>query len=187
MSNWYKTAKENVKDEDLQDYQSFGWTSIDVPQKVIEKVKEIQETIDEDDLFIKKEGDWKYGLEDDFHITVKWGIVTKDPEEVKKAVEGFHGGEVNLYKTSLFENDEYDVLKVSVDSDALTELNKGISEKLETEDSHPTYNPHITIAYIKSGRGKKYTGGNEFEGTRFSFDKIRFEDSDDKVTGIKLK
>ena len=185
--NWYKTAKEKeVKDEDLQDYQSFGWTSIDVPKAVIAKVKAIQKTIDEDDLFIKKEGDWKYGLEDDFHITVKWGLVTKDPEEVKKAVKGFKGGEVQLYKIDLFENDEYDVLKINADSDALSELNKGISDKLETEDSHPTYNPHVTIAYVKSGRGKKYTDA-KFEKIKFSFDKIRFEDSDDKLTIIGLE
>ena len=184
--NWYKKAKEEVKDEDLQDYQSFGWTSIDVPKIVIDKIKEIQKTIDPRDLFRKKEGDWTYGLEDDFHITVKWGIVTKDPEEVKKAVKGFHGGEVQLYKIDLFENDEYDVLKINADSDALWELNKGISDKLETEDSHPTYNPHVTIAYVKSGRGKKYTDA-KFEKIKFSFDKIRFEDSDDKLTIIGLE
>jgi len=188
--NWYKTAKEEakeeVKDEDLQDYQSFGWTSIDISQDAIDFIKGYQKYIKKDDLFIKKEGDWKYGLEDDFHITVKWGIVTKDPEEVKKAVDGYQGGEVQLYKISLFENDEYDVLKIDADSDALSELNSAISEKLETEDSHPTYNPHATIAYIKSGRGKKYITNFE-DKIVFSFDKIRFEDSDDKVTNIDLE
>lgn len=185
--NWYKKATEEVKDKDLQKYQSYGWTSIDVPKEVIEKIKEIQKTIDRDDLFIKKEGDWKYGLESDFHITVKWGIITKDPEEVKEAIDGIKGGEVNLSKIDLFENDEYDVLKVNVDSDALSELNKAIGDKLETADSHPTYNPHVTIAYLKSGKGKEYTGGNEFKGIKFFFDKIRFEDSDNKLTEIKLK
>jgi len=183
--NWYKIAKQ-VKDKDLQDYQSFGWTNIDIPQNIVNKVKSMQKTIDKDDIFVKKEGEWKYGLEDDFHITVKWGIVTKDPEKVKKAVKGFHGGEVNLSKVDLFENDEYDVLKVSVYSDALTKLNKALSANLETQDSHPTYNPHITIAYIKSGLGKKYTGGNEFKGVKFSFDKITFEDSEDNKTIIDL-
>jgi len=152
--NWYKKAKEEVKDEDIQDVQDYGWTSIDVPQDVIDKVTSMQKTIDEDDLFIKEEGDWNYGLEDEFHITVKYGIVTKDAEKVKKAVEGFQGGEVNLYNIDLFENDEYDVLKVNVDSDALSELNKALSDNLETHDSFPTYNPHVTIAYIKSGLGK---------------------------------
>jgi len=184
--NWYKKAKEEVQDKDLQEYQSYGWTSIDIPKKVIDKIKAIQKTIDKDDLFVKHEGDWNYGLEDDFHITVKWGIITKDPEEVRKAVDGFQGGEVQLYDISLFENDEYDVLKIDADSDALNELNKGISDKLETKDSYPEYHPHATIAYIKSGRGKKYTNRN-FDKILFSFDKIRFEDSDDKVTTINLE
>jgi len=182
--NWYKTAKE-VKDKDLQELQSFGWTSVSTPKEVVDKVKSLQKDIDENDLFIKKEKDWKYGLEDDFHITVKWGIITKDAEEVKKAVKGFQGGEVQLYKISLFKNDEYDVLKIDVDSDALSELNSAIGDKLETEDSHPTYNPHVTIAYIKSGLGKKYV--TDFKKMVFSFDKIIFEDSDDKVTIINLE
>jgi 2'-5' RNA ligase len=171
---WYKIAKkeEKVKDEDLQDYQSFGWTSIAVPDSVIEKVKHIQKNIDKEDLFIKHEGDWSYGLEDDFHITVKWGIVTKDPEKVKEAVKGHKGGEVKLKDVDLFENDEYDVLKVNVESDALRELNKAISDSLETEDSHPDYNPHVTIAYIKTGKGKNYIGLSDFKDMKFSFDEI---------------
>ena len=181
--SWYKKAKE----KDLEEYQEYGWTSIDVPQNIIDKVEDMQKTIDEEDLFVKKEGDWKYGLEDEFHITVKWGLVTKDAEKVKDIVECFQGGEVNLYKVDLFENEEFDVLKISVDSDALSELNHTITDNLETHDTHPTYNPHITIAYLKPGLGKKYAGGNEFEGVKFSFNKITFEDSEDKKTVIILK
>jgi 2'-5' RNA ligase len=57
---------------------------------------------------------------------------------------------------SLFENDEYDVLKFNVISNDLAKLNKLMKGNFEYTSNYPNYIPHLTIAYLKKGEGKKY-------------------------------
>lgn len=182
-----RTAEDKVKDEDLQDYQSFSWSFVNVPKEVSDKLKEFQGHIPDEELFKKKEGDWTYGLEDEHHIIVKWGIHTNNAEAVKEVIDGQEGGEVKLGDVDIFENDEYDVLKVNIISKDLHRLNKRISDGLEVTDTHPEYKPHMTIAYLKVGEGEKYIGDDFFKDLGFDFDEIVFEDQDDNETKIGLK
>lgn len=54
-----------------------------------------------------------------------------------------------------FQTPEYDVVFAEVESDDLVRLNKTLAQMPHT-DTHPTYHPHITIGYVKSGLGAKY-------------------------------
>jgi hypothetical protein len=47
------------------------------------------------------------------------------------------------------------VLKLDVDCDVLHKVNKELS-KLPHTTEYPNYKPHVTIAYLKPGLGKKY-------------------------------
>jgi len=182
-----KLAKEKVKDEDLQDYQDFGWTSVDVSKEILDKMTNFQKDIPEEELFVKKEGDWSYGLEDEIHVTVKWGIHTLDPDEVKKALEGQKSGSAKLAEVSIFDNDEYDVLKVDVISPDLRRLNKAVSDNLEVTDTHPDYKPHLTIAYLKKGEGKKYVGDKAFEDAEWDFDVVNFKNAKNEESSVQLE
>ena len=144
--NWYKLAKVAK--------HHYSWVYINLPKDISEKLIEFGKQIDPEDLF-ENEGD--NGLELDPHITVKYGLLTDDYSKVKECLSDPKGGKVYMGKSSIFEGKEYDVVKISVESDALRKLHEKLN-KLPHEDKHIEYRPHATIAYVKSGRGKKYDG-----------------------------
>ena len=62
--------------------------------------------------------------------------------------------------TILFENLEFDVVKLGViKTPKLEEINKRLSE-LPNSNQFPEYKPHITLAYVKKGSGQKYADPN---------------------------
>lgn len=116
------------------------------------ELKTIQSLIDEEDIYDEEEG---HGLENDPHVTVLYGIHEQDPDAVKDQLE-LIPVVYELTKLSLFENEKYDVLKCSVESKDLHKLNKQCTENLEYTNSYPDYIPHMTVAYLLPGTGKKY-------------------------------
>jgi hypothetical protein len=58
-----------------------------------------------------------------------------------------------------FENENYDVLKIEVEDKLLNEYFNQL-KKLPNHSDYPEYNAHVTIAYLKSGLGKKYVEKN---------------------------
>ena len=124
-----------------------------------------------------------------FHITVKFGIHDNEPDDVRSAVEGFGPVEVTLGKVSIFagsDDKDYDVVKVDIEGESIHRLNKLISESVEVTDTHPTYKPHLTLAYVKKGEGEKYVGDDSVEGMKLSFDRLQFSDKQREHTSIKL-
>ncbi len=79
--------------------------------------------------------------------------------EVKEVLENFTFRPCTLYNASLFEN-QYDVLKFDVRYPTkggafLHKCNTALRE-LPYQNDYPDYHPHMTIAYLKKGTGKKY-------------------------------
>lgn len=175
QAGWLKLAERDER----------SWVFINVPKSVIKLTASVRDIIDPDDVF-EEDGNDHYGLEDDPHITVKWGLFTDDVEEIKEAIGDASGGSVELGETSLFEKDEYDVLKVTCTSKDLTKIHNNL-ESLKNDDDHPTYNIHITLAYLLPGKGKKYAGRTEFVGKTFNFNEVFFGDTEGKDTKIGLK
>lgn len=155
----------------------YASTQINIPDEVMPAITELQNSIPETDLAEK-------GLEDKPHITIKFGIHDDDPKPVKQLVKNFGPIDVTFGETTIFSSDKYDVLVVGVDSDDLHTLNKKIKDGVECTDTHPTYKPHLTIAYLKSGKGEKYKGRDDLAGTSFSTSQIMFSTKDRKLTKI---
>lgn len=114
------------------------------------------EQIKEEDIYNNDENE--YGLETESHVTILYGILhNKHTVETLKAlmppIE-----EIKLIGTSLtsFNNEDFDVLKIDIKSNKLTELNQIVTNNLEYETKYKDYNPHLTIAYLKKGTSKKY-------------------------------
>jgi hypothetical protein len=124
----------------------------------------IHDGIDPNDLY-EEEGDRTFGLEDEPHVTLLYGLEDSvTPEQVKKILDKFNFSKCKLHNASLFEND-YDVLKFDVEGDNLHEANEALRE-LPYNNSFPDYHPHCTIAYLKKGTGQKYCNrmkGHEHE------------------------
>jgi len=115
--------------------------------------------IDPKDVYIKPY-DESYGLEDNPHVTIIYGIHEDeiDPEVILGVIEDdMEPVTVTIDEISIFENDEYDVVKYDV---PVTEQLQKYRDKFETSfsntQSFPEYHPHITLAYVKPGKGKEY-------------------------------
>ena len=158
----------------------YDYSSVQVALKdpeILDVLKNFE--IDKDDLS-------GHGKETEPHITIKYGLHTADFKDVYDLLKDVKPILATLGKVSLFENDE-DVVKVDVKGKDLHDLNKYISDNLKCTDTYPDYHPHMTIAYVKKGTGKKYINGSEFENKKIVFNEIEFSSKDGSKKIIKLK
>ena len=118
-------------------------------------MEKLQERIDPNDLH-------ENGLEKDPHVTLLYGLHSDEinDSEVMEVCETDYPP-ISLHNVSLFENDDFDVLKFDAESGVLTEVNRKLT-KLPHTTSFPDYHAHATVAYLKPGTGKKYV--SEFAG-----------------------
>ena len=105
---------------------------------------------------VKEEDLHEYGLEKEQHVTLLYGLHKEvTHKQVFDICEEFDYEPLRIYNLSLFENKEFDVLKLEVDSDVLYKVNEEL-QTLPNTQQYPNYIPHVTIAYLKPGLGKKY-------------------------------
>ncbi len=120
------------------------------------------------------------------HITLLYGL----NEDAESLVTEFLNNlkeplKYNVTGISLFEARNFDIVKFGIESDQLTEINK----KLKTfpyTSSYGGFVPHMTIAFVKKGEGKKYT--REFTvPLEFYADEIVYKLSNGKIIEVKIK
>lgn len=152
------------------------------------QLKQIQKLIDKEDIYEEK-GDRSYGLENEPHCTLLYGIhegVSK--QIIESLVSDFEIEECEISTPSLFENEKYDVLKYKVKEENLKKINKLLSG-LPNSNEFPTYKPHLTIGYLKSGTGKKYVKllrENKLYKFNLKPNYIIYSNTDGKQNKIKL-
>jgi 2'-5' RNA ligase len=152
MKNVLKYSEFLINKEKPKGYE-YGCAMIGFTFPALE---EIHKCIMEEDIFTK-EGENSYGLEKEPHVTLLYGLHSDEIEDevVKEICMSHKYDNITLENVSLFENKEYDVLKFDVKGNSLHECNEKLSKLPHTTD-YPNYHPHSTIAYLKSGTGKKY-------------------------------
>lgn len=167
MSALYR-ARRAIKDPVQEPLHEYSSTQVQLIGRPVEIVRKMQNGIQPSDIGPE-------GLEEHPHITVKFGLHFQTPSvKLRQALKTFGPVTVMLGKTSLFKNDDADVLKVDVDSPDLQRLNKLISRLVPTFDTHPKYIPHLTIGYLRPGRGGKYAGDKSLDGQKLTFESIVF-------------
>jgi len=128
------------------------------------------------------------GRETSPHVTVLYGIHHEVPTKIEKALEETKPFKIQLGKISLFlKNEHFDVLKINVISPKLNDLNRLFRKNINHNNDYPKYQPHITIAYIKKGKGKKYSGSTEFENRQFIAESVVFSSKLGAKNEIRLK
>lgn len=162
----------------------YASTQINLPKDVSERVLEIGRKIPDEDLAVD-------GREGRPHVTVKYGLQPgQDVAALRKVVEAMPPVTVRLGPLSIFPNSESgtgDVLKSDVDSPDLHQMNRAIAEAFETTDTHPTYQPHVTVAYLKPGKAESYIGNDSLAGQTATIDRVVFSTPDGRKVEIPLK
>jgi 2'-5' RNA ligase len=136
--------------EATYDYYS---TQIKIEDDFRSKILEFGKSIDKDDL-VKEDGK---DLETDPHVTVLFGINKDEPDKVQELVKDFKPFEISFGKTSIFDLKSGNcALKIEVEGKRLHDLHNLIRDNIKCTETHKTYKPHATIAYIKKGSESKY-------------------------------
>ena len=182
-------ARLSVDANSVVEPRKFSSTQFNLPDEVAQAVRNMASRIPDEALA-------EDGREDEPHITVKYGLHDESADNVVAAVKGFEPVSVKLGKASIFPANEsqaqrggsqYDVVKIDVDSEQLRTLNKLIEDSCECTNTHPTYQPHITIAYVKPGLGDGIAAMmDDLEGTELVFDRLTFSSKDRNRTEIQL-
>ena len=166
--------------KESSDY-SLGCVMIEVDVK---NWKEICSYIQPEDVYYDPQ-DPTYGIQENPHVTLFYGfhkeVTTEQVSDIiddvmyewrNQGLEDFdyndvsdriaieHASdkpiEIEIDGIDIFENEKFDVVKFNVvKTDILQKLFDALS-KLPNSNEYPDYKPHMTIAYVKSGTGKKY-------------------------------
>lgn len=146
-----------------------------------EFINDIESKIDPDDTY-REENDDK----DRPHVTVKYGIDSCDIGDLRDLLKDVSPIKCTLGLLSYFPSDDYDVLKIAVDSPDLVDLNALLDKNFAHIDTFPEYNPHITVAYLEKGCIDKYVDPYPRQGEVIEFDAVWLSNRDGKHTEVKL-
>ena len=171
--NWFKQAKkEGCK----------GWTAVRLNKGISNKIQQWgKDNIPSDELADD-------GRETDTHITLLYGLCTKNRGVVEELLKVEKPIKATMGKIGCFvNNDGFDVVIVKINSPDLERIHKHIKDELRVEQTHAEYKPHCTIAYVKNGTARKHAGDVTFEGVKMTFNRVIFKDGiSEKETMISL-
>lgn len=120
-------------------------------------IEDLQRDIPESELFTSDEPYNHYGIADECHVTLVPCLDNDvNQDELIELAGDIRDYKALLTNVSIFENDEYDVLKCDAESKFLSDANKRITDRFETHSQYKDYHPHMTIAYLKKGLADKY-------------------------------
>lgn len=140
----------------IESSYEYGCVMAHVDEDAARKIIDFNyKTISEDILYIDKNDD-SFGREKNPHVTIKYGLVQSYTEDqMRQLLHQVTPFDIQVRGISIFENERFDVVKFDVDSPELRKLNE-IFSNLPNYDEYPTYNPHMTMAYVRKGMGKRF-------------------------------
>lgn len=157
LNNWLKEGVlKGKKPIDNQKRDRYGCVIL---ESTIDNWDEFHTAgIDKEDVFIKP-NDESYGLEEQPHVTVLYGIHEDeiDSEVIAEVIkQNLKPITLRVEDVDVFEGDDYDVVKYNLPVlDKLKEY-RDLFLKFPNTQSFSDYHPYMTLAYVKPGKGKKY-------------------------------
>jgi 2'-5' RNA ligase len=143
-------VKKEMQSINEKGYYSFGSTQFNMPVEVAFPALYMGAMIDPEDLHAN-------GVELEPHITLQYGLRDDSDHSIKWICDNHAPVRADFGRLSLFENNpDFDVLKLDVEGDSLRSMNELIRWDIPHTDKWDQYNPHLTIAYLKKGMGRKY-------------------------------
>jgi len=109
-------------------------------------------------------------------------------EQVKQILDKITFTTCGISQASIFPNEKYDVLKFDMLGMCLHLANDEL-KKLPFTSEYPKYHPHMTVAYLKPGAGKKYTNNlsKKAHGRALVPTNVIFSQPNGKKTQIEIK
>jgi len=115
----------------------------------------------EEDIYDPTDEPGEYGYEESPHITVIYGIhhdEVLDDSIIYRKIQQIPIIKTTIKEIGVFENADkpYDVVKFDINpTKTLLDARQEFLELPNTQ-SFPEYHPHMTIAYVRAGEGRKY-------------------------------
>lgn len=134
-------------------WNKFGSNYLMLGIKTSACLKELWDSIDPDDLY--DDGDNK-GLVKEPHISILGDIDTNFKFKNFRGLLPRLGFNIAGKGLSVFEKDDYDVLKLDIDCYEIRLANKRLVNFIPNNSQYPEFHPHMTIAYLKKGTCQKY-------------------------------
>lgn len=111
--------------------------------------------IDPDDLDFQP---GKIPIETRHHVSVHVMLPNKPTPQLEAKIRAIEAFNVELGPLGCFHNDKNDVLFLKVDvTEPLLRLHQLLVNEYKIPWRHPSYTPHVTLAFLKPGRAEKYT------------------------------
>lgn len=123
-------------------------------------IKDLQNKIPNNELYFgtdEEKKDNQYGFEKKSHVTLAPCLDSDvDINKLKELLLPLKEYKCILNNISIFENDNYDVLKADVKCPNMHKTYNKIKENFELHSAYKEYHPHMTIAYMQKGMADKY-------------------------------
>jgi hypothetical protein len=149
-----------------------------VPEPLRSQLRSLASRISADDLA-------EEGVEEDPHLTLLYGLHEQPAELPLAAARAFGPAPVVLGPVSVFEKPDCDVVKVEVLGEAPHRLHHALRSLPHTL-SHPDYRPHLTLGYVKKGRGRKYAGRHMLQGRPYVLEDLIYSGADGQRRNARL-
>jgi len=163
----------------------FGCIKIDIQ---IPNWEDLKNSIEKEDVYIDKE-DPTYGIEDNPHLTLlypvldnaKWEMIQRELDKlVKNKIS------LKIDGQDVFDSEKFDVVKLTVESTPyLNRIHNYLKKNIPNDFKFPTYIPHITVAFVKKGMGKKYK--KDLKLTIDNIDRIKYNTKEGEEFTFKIK
>ena len=147
----------NILNEDKNHKYEYGCAML---YFTFPEMEYLHKMVNPEDIYTE-EDDSSFGLENEPHTTLLFGLHnTVSLSDVKNVMDEFKFGNLVAHNPSLFRNEKYDVLKFDIKystkgDEFLHKCNEKLKKFPHTSD-FPNYHPHMTLAYLKLGKGIKY-------------------------------
>lgn len=143
------------------------------------------QNVSEEDLFI----DQSIGIDgynSDYHITLLYGIKTGDVNDIYDVIKHLNPIECKGVKIKIFKKRKYDVITLQVTSPELFKANQELSSKIDHVDFFDSFQPHITLAYVKKNSYDHLAGDAFFLGKTFNGNQMDFSSKSGKSYKFRL-
>lgn len=155
----------------------YGCIMAQIPPEIASLIINFGKQIISDDmLYFDSNEPNDYGREKEPHITIKFGLTRSyTKEQIQQLLTGTKPFNVIMRGLDIFENPNFDVVKFNMDGEELHRLRK-IFDQLPNVDSYKIYRPHATVAYVKSGLGKKFQNRSIKAFSKIPINLIKYSD-----------